>query len=169
MAKVDAGRFAATPHDGAVLFLIGMRINKFWKVHRWLPVARAMPRMLRELSEQPEVGLAHFQFMFAGRMLVVVQYWQAVEHLNNYARARDRSHFPAWREFNRRIGTNGDVGIFHETVVLRDGSSETVYGNMPPTLMGAAFGKVPARTAGQSAAKRMKLTAEDEPALPPPD
>ena len=35
-----------------VLFLIGMRINKPLHVHRWLPVARAMPRMLTELVQQ---------------------------------------------------------------------------------------------------------------------
>ncbi|KEF41881.1 MAG: hypothetical protein ER33_09045 [Cyanobium sp. CACIAM 14] len=33
-----------------VVFLIGMRINKIWKVHRWLPVFQAMPRMIRELQ-----------------------------------------------------------------------------------------------------------------------
>jgi Domain of unknown function (DUF4188) len=33
-----------------VVFLIGMRINRLWKCIKWLPVARAMPRMIRELS-----------------------------------------------------------------------------------------------------------------------
>jgi hypothetical protein len=39
-----------------VVFLIGMRINRWWKFHKWLPVAVAMPRMLKELSEKPENG-----------------------------------------------------------------------------------------------------------------
>ena len=30
--------------------LIGMRINRFWAVHHWLPVLLSMPRMLRELG-----------------------------------------------------------------------------------------------------------------------
>jgi hypothetical protein len=38
------------------LFLIGMRINKPWKVHRWGPVAAAMPRMIRELEVNPQFG-----------------------------------------------------------------------------------------------------------------
>ena len=33
-AKVDQDEF--------VVFLIGMRVNKPWKVHKWLPVARAI-------------------------------------------------------------------------------------------------------------------------------
>ena len=34
--------------DEFCLFLIGMRINRPLKIHKWLPVAMAMPRMLRE-------------------------------------------------------------------------------------------------------------------------
>ena len=43
--------------DDVVLFLIGMRINSWWKPWRWVPVAMAMRRMLRELSQNPESGL----------------------------------------------------------------------------------------------------------------
>ncbi len=34
-----------------VVFLIGMRINKFWKPWKWMPIAAAMPRMLTQLAE----------------------------------------------------------------------------------------------------------------------
>lgn len=40
-----------------VVFLIGMRINKWWKIHKWLPVAIAMPKMIKELYANPEMGL----------------------------------------------------------------------------------------------------------------
>ena len=30
-----------------VVFLIGLRINKPWMLHKWLPVFRAMPRMIQ--------------------------------------------------------------------------------------------------------------------------
>ena len=54
-----------------VVFLIGMRINKLWKLHKWLPVFLAMPRMLKELEAHPESGfLGHSSAGF-----VVVQYW----------------------------------------------------------------------------------------------
>ena len=39
-----------------VVFLIGLRINKPWKVHKWWPVMSAMPRMLKELDRNPELG-----------------------------------------------------------------------------------------------------------------
>src|ERR1044071_5132274 len=111
MAEVIAQRMAAQMEGDFVVFLIGMRINRWWKVHRWLPVALAMPRMLRELRARPGSG-------FLGATLLPgmsVQYWEAFEALLAYAADRSGKHFPAWAEFYKRIGTNGDVGIWHET------------------------------------------------------
>lgn len=169
MGRVLDGRYGTQPPDGSVLFLIGMRINVLWKVHRWFPVFTAMPRMLRELDQRPKLGFLHGRTFMSGRVFMVVQYWESVEKLNDYARAADRLHLPAWRAFNKAIGNNGEVGVFHETFMVSDGMYETVYGNMPPTLMGAAFGMVPISELGQSAARRMKLTTTDEPAVAPPD
>ena len=87
--------------DGSfVVFLIGMRINVPWKVHKWWPVARAMPRMLEELRRRPELGMLGGE-MWGGRTTILLQYWRSTEHLFAYAKARDAQHLPAWREFNR--------------------------------------------------------------------
>jgi hypothetical protein len=32
------------------VFLIGMRINKLWKPHKWLPAFLAMPKLLKEIE-----------------------------------------------------------------------------------------------------------------------
>jgi hypothetical protein len=39
-----------------VVFLIGMRIDKLWKPHKWLPAFLAMPKLLKELEAHPESG-----------------------------------------------------------------------------------------------------------------
>ena len=39
-----------------VVFLIGMRVNRWWKPWSWLRVALAMPRMIRELQAQPALA-----------------------------------------------------------------------------------------------------------------
>ena len=81
MAKVAAKRVTANIDGDFVVFLIGMRINKPWKPHKWLPVFRAMPRMIRELETHPESG-------FLGHIMnlgVIVQYWRSFEHLEAYA------------------------------------------------------------------------------------
>ena len=129
MAHIVPKRVTAKLDGDFVVFLIGMRINKPWKVHAWLPVFRAMPRMIKELEARPESGfLGH---IFGPR--VIVQYWRSFEHLEAYARDRDSEHWPAWVEFNKRVEkSREDVGIWHETYQVRAGEYECVYSGMPP-------------------------------------
>jgi hypothetical protein len=57
MAEVRTERLTADVGGEIVVFLIGMRINRLGKIHRWFPVAQAMPRMIRELAADPRLGL----------------------------------------------------------------------------------------------------------------
>ena len=133
MASVIPARVTAQIDGDFVVFLIGMRINKPWKVHKWIPAFIAMPAMIRELQSRPESGfLGHVMGMG-----VIVQYWRSFDHLEAYARAHDRLHWPAWVAFNRRVGASrGDVGIWHETYKVRAGEYECVYSGMPPFGLG---------------------------------
>ncbi len=129
MSKVISKRVTAQIEGDFVVFLIGVRINKPWKVHKWLPVFRAMPRMIRELEESPESGfLGHIM-----SLRVIVQYWRSFDALEAYARNADQLHWPAWLDFNERVGgSRGDVGIWHETYRVRAGEYECVYSGTPP-------------------------------------
>ena len=67
MPHVQNGRFTADVSslgDEVIVFLIGMRINKPWKVHAWWPVFVAMPKMLKYLAEHPDKGLLGYQQAF---------------------------------------------------------------------------------------------------------
>lgn len=130
-------RMTATLDGEFVVFLIGMRINRLWQVHKWLPLGRSMGRMLTELYANPALGLLHHEIGL-GRTVIMVQYWRSMAQLLDYAKNRDAAHLPAWRDFNRRIGTGGSVGIWHETYAVRPGSYETIYTNMPPFGLGKA-------------------------------
>jgi hypothetical protein len=88
----------------------------------------------------------------------MVQYWRSFEHLNAYARAQDAEHLPAWAEFNRRIGANGAVGIWHETYTVSRGQYESVYVNMPRFGLGAAARHVGVTQRLESARQRMGKT-----------
>jgi hypothetical protein len=168
MAKVFPGRYTAKTDGEFVVFLIGMRINKPWKLHKWLPVFLAMPKMIRELEAQPEKGLIHAQLSFMGASPAVVQYWRSFEQLADYARNPDSLHLPAWKKFNRAVRGSGDVGIWHETYRVSSGDCEAVYGNMPRWGLAEAFEHVAVgSTLGQTAAKRIGATDEDVPALEP--
>jgi hypothetical protein len=97
MTSIIASRVAGRIEGDFVVFLIGMRINKPWLIHKWLPVARAMPKMIKELEAAPsEVGfLGHTELGITN----MVQYWRSFDHLERYARDRDAKHWPSWGRF----------------------------------------------------------------------
>jgi len=132
---INAERLTANLEGDFAVFLIGMRINKPWKIGKWWPVAQAMPRMLRELAARPESGLLAGEMWF-GRTTIMVQYWRSMEQLMEYAKKRGSEHLPAWKRFNQLVGTNGDVGIWHETYRVHPGDYENVYVNMMPFGLG---------------------------------
>ena len=158
MAEIRAERLTADAPSEFVVFLIGMRINRLWKVHKWLPVARAMRRMLGELEAHPEAGFLSVEFWF-GNPTLMVQYWRSFEQLEAYAKDRGQSHLPAWSAFNRAIASNGDVGIWHETYRVRRGDYECVYNNMPLFGLAKATQAVPASGRLESASGRLAKEA----------
>lgn len=137
-----------------VVFLIGMRVNSLWRVHEWLPVAAAMPRMLEELKADPSSGLLGLEARF-GNPVLMVQYWESKEKLLAYAADRRGQHFPAWAEFNRRVAKTGSVGVWHETYVVPARSYECIYVNMPPFGLGRVFPRIPASHGLARAAQRL--------------
>ncbi|MBR7779891.1 DUF4188 domain-containing protein [Undibacterium rugosum] len=147
-------RITATLEGDFVVFLIGMRINKPLLVHKWFPVAQAMPRMIKELSRQPDLGFIHAEMWFS-RTIILVQYWRSMEQLLAYAKNKEAEHLPAWRSFNQAVGTDGSVGIWHETYEASPGSYESVYVNMPPFGLGKAGVLQPATGGKQSASGRL--------------
>ncbi len=158
-AFIHNGRHAANLEGDFVVFVIGMRINRLLQPHKWLPVARAMPRMLKELSAHPEMGMLHGQTSLSGRTLMMLQYWRSFEHLHAYAHAKELEHLPAWADFNRRVGGNGSVGIFHETYLVGPGQYEAIYANMPRFGLAKAGEMVPALGRMQHAKSRLGATA----------
>jgi hypothetical protein len=165
MPTVIPERVAASIDGDFVVFRIGIRINAFWKLHKWVPVFLAMPRMLRELDADPDSGLLGYETNVGLRNHSLVQYWRSFEQLRTYARDPEAEHLPAWKRFNRAVGSDGDVGIWHETFLVRDGEYETVYNNMPPFGLGAASDIVPASGSHETAAGRLGRTDGDDAAV----
>ena len=140
MAQVIPGRMTTQMEGDFVVFLIGMRINKPWKLHKWIPVARAMGPMLRALSKRRDAGLMSFTGWVGPSGPMIVQYWRSLEQLEEFARDPSYTHRAAWKAFNKSVGTGGDVGIWHETFLVKDGGYEALYGNMPRTGLASAAG-----------------------------
>jgi hypothetical protein len=151
---VIPGRMTATIEGDFVVFLIGMRINKPWKLHKWLPVGRAMGPMLKALSQNKALGLLGFTAWIGPTGPLIVQYWRSVEQLEAFARDPKLTHHAAWRAYSRDVGSSGDVGVWHETYQVRDGAYEALYANVPRMGIAVAGEHVPVPTGSGAAARR---------------
>jgi len=163
MATINKGRYTAVlePDQDLVVFVIGMRINQLWNVRKWAPVVKAMGVMLGELHRDRSLGLLGSPKTFvSGRTILLVQYWRSFAQLEQYARAGEHLHLPAWRRFNTMVRDNGSVGIYHETYQVNTNNIETVYGNMPPLGLGLVGDLQPVRAGRQSAGARMGVKAD---------
>jgi hypothetical protein len=163
-----SGDRVTAEYDGeVVVFLIGMRVNSFRRVREWLPVASAMPRMLRELRERDGSGLLESRTTVSWRGVTVIQYWESFEALRSYAHDPDGEHHPAWMEYNDRFADSDAVGIWHETYLVAEDDRESVYQGMPERGLAAAGEVVPAAGHRQSAAGRLgQSDGSDAPITP---
>lgn len=168
MSRIRPGRHTAdlgAAGDEVVVFLIGMRINRPWKLRQWLPVFVAMPTMLRYLQQHPDKGLLGYrQSLFPETF--IVQYWRSFADLERFARNPDDPHLEPWRQFNRLVKASGDVGIWHESYRVRCTAIETIYSNMPPVGLSKALGMIPVRRGQDTAAARIGARPTDEPPVP---
>ncbi len=138
MAQIMAGRFTAKTDEPLVVFLIGMRINRWLAVSKWWPTVAAMGPMLRTLHQHPEKGFLGGESFLYPQGIGLIQYWRSIEDLTHFARNPSDPHQQAWQNFNRSIGTDGSVGIWHETYQVAPSAHESIYVNMPVFGLAAA-------------------------------
>lgn len=93
-----------------VVFRIGMRINTLWKVHKWVPVFLAMPRLLRELEADPDSGLLGYQWNLGIRNHMLFMYWRSFEDLREYDATRAGNTCRPGESTTRRPGVVGMSG-----------------------------------------------------------
>ena len=160
MGAVFPGRYTAQIDGSFVVFIIGMRANKLWAVNKWLPVAKAMAPMVKQLLAHRELGLLHAETFLYWRGVALVQYWRSFEQLEQFARNPSLTHLDAWKRFNKAIGADGSVGIWHETYVVQGGQYECLYGNMPRMGLARAGAHAPVVSARETAKRRMGQQGE---------
>jgi len=146
VTTIARGRWTHDRPGALTVFLIGMRINRFWRPDAWGPVVTAMGPMLAELSRTPESGFLGYQMSIGWRGPVLIQYWRTPEDVYSYAGDREAAHRPAWAAFNKRARkVPGAVGVWHETYQIS--RAESVYVDMPPT--GLARATTPVQVTGR--------------------
>lgn len=157
MSRVQSPRMTHD-HDGElIVFLIGMSINRPWRLDQWLPIFREMPKMLDELSQDDDSGLLGYRLVFDPRGPWTVQYWDSLDKLYGYASEPDGEHRPAWGQFNRRArSAAGAVGIWHETYLVD--RAESIYVHTPRQGLAKATGIRPVTRQRNKARSRIEQT-----------
>ena len=157
MPNVFPGRYSASIAGPFVVFVIGFRVNRLLAINKWLPVAKAMGPMLKELYAKPSLGfLAGFPSIY-WRGVMLTQYWRSFDQLVDYAQSRDAAHLPAWKAFNQSVGADGTVGVWHETYQVANGEYECIYANMPLWGLAVAGAHEPATGHLRDARSRMSV------------
>jgi Domain of unknown function (DUF4188) len=138
-SAIQPGKVAAQGTEPVVVFLVGIRINKWRKVGHWLPLLVTMPGMLQELVTAPDGGLLGYRLLIGPgpRQAMLLQYWRGSDDLLRFARESSGMHRSAQRRFWRHYGSSDAVGVWHELLPVAAGAYHGVYGNMPPMGLGA--------------------------------
>lgn len=148
-----------------VLFLIGVRIHRLWRLDVVGRVVAAMPRMVAELErnrhaaargEADDLGFLGARTLLDGPHPMVLQYWRSTEDLYRYAADPDLSHRPAWKAFYSYAAKAPEaVTIWHETYAVPAGGHESIYGGPARFGLAALDGAVPISQRGERARERM--------------
>ncbi|MDX2161595.1 MAG: DUF4188 domain-containing protein [bacterium] len=167
---VVADKFTTHIDQPMVVFVLGARANHLRKLRQTLQVFSAFTPMLDTLRAHPEKGFLHGDVYFTLIPLatVMISYWRSYDDLERFSRSKDDPHLAAWHDFNRKVGYDGSVGIWHETYLVAPGQVEALYGNMPPIGLAKATGHIESVTRGAAHLRkgRGRLTGT-EPTLSP--
>lgn len=158
MSGIVDGQVTAELDGGFVVMRLGMRINRLWKPHKWLPLIRANLAMLDELEANPDIGMLAYDTKLGIRNFENVLYWNSFEDLRSWAFDPDASHAPTMKGTMDRMAASDDVGIWHELYLIDDASYETVYYNTLPVGLGRAGTLHPTEGYRRTAAGRLGMT-----------
>lgn len=163
MVPVIRERMAAEIDGEYVVYVNGIRLNELRALPRYLHASLEAGRMFRRLEADPDSGFLGYLPAYMGlRSGAAIQYWRSLEDIRRFAHDPDGPHVPAWRWYNEEGGTDGGLGFWAELYVVKDGSFETFYRNVPPTGLGEHGSLVP------MADHRRRLGLSDGSASRPP-
>lgn len=128
---------AAEIDGGYVVYINGMRLNKLRALPKYLRTRRKAGKMFEQLEADPESGFLGYLPAFMGlRSGAAIQYWRSLDDIRWFAQDPDGVHVPGWQWYNEEVGNNGELGFWAELYVVKDGSFETFYRNVPPIGLG---------------------------------
>ncbi|WP_203229122.1 DUF4188 domain-containing protein [Halobellus captivus] len=144
MKPIITERMTAEIDGEYVIYINGMRLNKLRALPKYLRAGLKAGEMFKQLAADPDSGfLGYLPAYMSLRSGAAIQYWRSLEDIKRFAGDPDGTHVPAWQWYNEEVGNCGELGFWAELYVVKDGSFETFYRNMPPTGLGEHGSLVP--------------------------
>lgn len=147
MAKIFPGRYTARIStqiaEPYVMLILGIRVNRWPLIWKWLPTMLASLPMVYTLARHRAGGYLGGQVTSFWFGIGLHQYWRSFDDLERFARSKEYPHLKAWRWYNKAIGAKGSVGLWHEVFLVQPGYQEAMYDNMPLFGLAAASTHVP--------------------------
>ena len=130
-SMIFTGQYTATTNKSFVIFLVGIRINNLWALHKWIPFVTRLFLLRKHLKKNNHSSLLNTKTWYSRREIMLVQYWHSLESLETFAHSEMEPHLVSWREYNTKIGKSADIGVWHETYFVDKRNFESIYNNMP--------------------------------------
>lgn len=144
MVPINRERMVAEIDGEYVVYINGMRLNKLRALPKYLRAGLKAAKMFERLEADPDSGfLGYLPAYMSLRSGAAIQYWRSLEDIKRFAQDPDDLHVPAWQWYDEEVGNDGELGFWAELYVVKDGSFETFYRNMPPTGLGEHGSLVP--------------------------
>lgn len=152
---VIPGRHRADLNGEVIVFPIGMKINRWWAIHRWArPFVNTVRMWWHMQRRRPDGYLGGYLFVYA-RGVGMMQYWSDFDSLEALARDDQQPHLQAWRHLVAQTRDDLTFGYWHETYVANAQTSETIYGSMRPFGLSEAVGATPIGASTETARERL--------------
>ena len=131
MPQVMLGRHTADIDGPFVVFLIGLRLNRLWAIHKWWKPMMNTLGILRFLRRTPPEGYLGGELALYSKGVMMVQYWRGFDTLEAFSHDKLAPHLGAWVHLGRQSKTDHTFGFWHETYQVQPDAYECIYGNMP--------------------------------------
>lgn len=128
ISDIKPVRISPPNNRDIVIFIIGMKIQQWWKIRSWGKVFFVMSKMLKELYSMKASGLLHHEIGLSGRNIVLIQYWTSLKSLHDYA--YEKTHAKAWAGFYKTAANAKGIDFFHETYFVKAEHYESIEVNL---------------------------------------
>lgn len=156
MKDIFPGRYTAEFKDTIIVFVIGMRVNRLFALHKWLLPTFNTLRLWIHVKTNPPKGYLYGYLYLYCRGIGMMQYWHDFTALETFSHDKNQPHYKAWSQLALQTESDKTFGYWHETYEINPNRTEAIYGSMPRFGLAAASNHEQLKIREDSARSRLE-------------